>query len=224
MRPIKNTLEKTLEGQDIIGLRDYIEDEMNFGYDPKQYVNVVEYSGDKFSNEFIKSVYKILISWGMNSQGAKLSDFTDFKESIISNKETIQKLQGYRLEEIDSFGIIEEDIKSLFENLNLVKTNSKFVTFAKTMHFFVPNLLMPMDGKYTVTFFYGNASALYYGSVHNRDEKHRQMYKYIFEDTRKYARKLMSKGDFLNDGWSRNVPKLIDSLIIAYVKKKNEKA
>jgi hypothetical protein len=220
MKPIKNKLLETLpvEKGEIKKLIDYIEDERNFGYNLRRYINVVEYSGDRFSEPFIKLVYEILIEWGMNKLGAKLNDRKSFKDSIIENEEAIeaiQKLQGHKLETIDSFTTIEPEIRTLFENLKLVYGDRpKLVTFAKTMHFFVPNLLMPIDRKYTLSFVYDTQ----HPTVPTNDEEQIQIYKAIFEETREYYSRILTKEDYLTEGWSRNIPKLIDGLIIAYIK------
>jgi hypothetical protein len=222
-KEIKNTLEGTLpkDKEEIKKLRDYIEKNFkyNFKYNLCQYKNVLGYSGDKFSDEFIKLVYNMLKSWGMNQLGAKLNDFDSFKDSIIEPKniDAIQSLQKSRkyefLEEIDSFNTIKDEIRTLFDGLKLVDGDKpKLVTFAKTMHFFVPNLLMPIDRKYILDFFYNDQS------IPKDDDEQIKIYEDIFEEIRKYSRKLTPKENYLKpNGWSRNMPKLIDNIIIAYM-------
>ena len=63
-------------------------------YDPGAFLYrlVINYKGNKYSNEFIELVYTTLISWNMNSRAAKLNKFELFKKSIIENMRIMKKL------------------------------------------------------------------------------------------------------------------------------------
>ena len=61
-------------------------------YDPGIYLYKLIFNftyEDKFSNEFIELVYATLCAWNMNSRAAELTEFNDFKKSIIENKSKI---------------------------------------------------------------------------------------------------------------------------------------
>jgi hypothetical protein len=117
-------------------------------------MNDIEY----FSDEYIELIYIILISWNMNSRGAKLAEYDVFCDSIRSNKEVIYRLQDQNLEtaKIDT---IKKYLWKLFENLSLVAPGKpKFVTYTKTFHFLFPELFPPMDRAYTLKFYYGHTN------------------------------------------------------------------
>jgi hypothetical protein len=184
------------------------------------YKKVREYKDeDKFSNEFIELVYTTLISWGMDARRAKLSDFKKFKDSILKkeNRECIQCLQKYTLEGLNDVDVIKDKIEHLFRYLELVADgNPKLVTYSKTLHFFVPNLLMPIDRQYTLKFFHTSFPKKIKGK--HVDSMHIDKYYEIFEEFRQYAQsrdleKLYADKFFLNKG----TPKIIDNIIMSYI-------
>jgi hypothetical protein len=164
----------------------------------------------------------------MNTKGAKLSKLTDFKKSIKKHADTIQSLVKVKLEKVkEADGNLKEAIDSLFglfDNHQLVQTKSPLVTFSKTMHFFLPDLFMPIDRKYTLQFFYGKPpyKSENYGryDLTNTIEKQKQCFLDIFEQFRQFAKKhheTLQKQVDADSRWSRNIPKIIDNIIIAYV-------
>ena len=93
----------------------------------------------------------------MNSRGAQLVDINDFKTNLNNYAIDIESLKKYSIEDLseknDKAEKIFNQLKNLFENLKLTNTKTKLVTFSKTMHFLLPNLIVPIDRKYTLKFF-----------------------------------------------------------------------
>jgi hypothetical protein len=181
----------------------------------ERYKRILHYSRkDINSDESIKLVYDMLIAFKMNSRGAKLAELSDFKKSIKKHADIIQSLEKYKLEKVkatdDSFN---EVIGSLFCNLSgLTQTASSLVTFSKTMHFILPDLFMPIDGRYTLRFFY-----------ESKPINEKQCFLQVFEQFRLFAQEhhaiLKAQVD-KTSCWNRNIPKVIDNIIIAYVSEK----
>ncbi len=186
-------------------------------YDPGNYLYklLLSKNSEIFKRENIELLYTTLIAWNMDSRGAKLSDFTQFYESILKNKEKFSNLQRYRLESItdDEFDSIMKTSKILFEELELItkKENApKLVTYSKTMHFIVPKLIVPIDRKYTLTFFKNNT--IYDNS------KSFELFETIHHSFRKIAQNI-NLDRYKDNVWNLTIPKIIDNLIIGYVKK-----
>jgi hypothetical protein len=182
-------------------------------HDPGQYLYnlITQYSNKtKFTEEFIELTYTTLIAWNMNQRGAKLSDFKIFKNSILKHEQSIKSLENYKIEFLDNTEQISPTIKQLFDNLQLVNEGKpKLVTFSKTMHYFLPHLLMPIDRSHTLK--------LFYRSFPDEYNKQYEMYMEVFNE----FWKLVQVYDFkshLDNSWNRNIPKTIDNIIIAYVK------
>lgn len=215
MKSIKNQLTTTLQVAIMPSLINYTATEYRI-HDPGLYLYKVlmNFKKEKFSDEFIDLIYTTLIAWNMNQRGAKLSDFSTFKQSLLEHKEIINSLEQYRIEDLEEVSDLINKINFLFENLQLVaKDKPKLVTFSKTIHFFLPNLLMPIDRRYTIKFFYNNES------IPKEDNKQLAIYWDVFHQ----FKKLSTTYDFskyIDNSWNRSIPKIIDNLLIAYGKKK----
>ncbi len=166
---------------------------------------------DYSSNDQIERLYAVLCSWGMNRLGAKLAPFEDFSASIKKkeNKKRIEALSKVRIEEVESFdsNSLEPPLKLLFHSLSLVQEgNPKFVTFSKTMHFLCPNLIAPMDRKYTLKFFHPSFPK-------DRTQEF-ELFMMIMEDYRIFVGGKHKLGRHLDDRWNLNIPKICDNIII----------
>jgi len=169
----------------------------------------------KFTEDGLILIYKTLKAFNMDSKGAKLSELSDFKKSLKNHSDTIQSLTKYRLEKVkETDDNLKDTIGSLFDNLKLVKTNSRLVTFSKTMHFLLPHLFMPIDRKYTLKFFHKTYMA-------NKDmETQKRCFFGVFEYFRQFAhehKEYLEKQVDDNSRWNRNIPKIIDNIIIGYM-------
>ncbi len=186
-------------------------------YDPALYLYklILSYPYEKkFSHEFIELLYVTLTAWGMNSRSAKLSDFEDFEKSIISNKDNFDSLKAKKITELDNDCFVK--LQTLFDNLQLVKSDVPLVTFSKAMHFILPDLIGPIDRKYTLTFFDGYASI--------DKDKDNQFFQFM-QIHAKYMNfaKAVDLTKYIDDNsWNRSIPKIIDNLIIGYIKKNGE--
>ncbi|MFZ4582667.1 MAG: hypothetical protein ACOYM7_08445 [Paludibacter sp.] len=220
MTIIKNHLTATFNEDNIPNLVKYTANNYR-PYDPAQFLYnlVIDFPNEKkFSNKFIELVYTTLISWNMNQRGAKLSDFDTFKQSLLEHENTIKLLELNRIDKLADINDFQEILKSLFKNLQVVAIDKpKLVTFSKTLHFFLPNLLMPIDRTYTIKFFYNNTN------VPQSDDSQFDMYFDIFKQFIQLAMSY-SFNNHIDNKWNRNIPKIIDNVIIAHVKNhlKNE--
>jgi hypothetical protein len=202
----KGLLEKSLEKTK----RDYR------AFDPGSYLyhQVVKYKGDKYSNDFIELVYVTLTAWNMNSRGARLADFDIFKKSIITNQGCIESLNKYRLNllEESEIKIVINCLKYLYSKLALVDIKKpKFVTFTKTLHFFLTDLIPPMDRSYTLTFFNGHTN------LPNNIDKQIKLFEYIFREYWRLAKNIDLYKQ-LDNRWNLNIPKVCDNAVIGYCK------
>jgi|ERR1035437_2296338 hypothetical protein len=219
-KKIKNTLLKTLvEDQN----NELLSNLITYNKDDKKllvksqilYNQLINYRNEKFSEEFISLSYKTLESWNMNQRGARLSSLDAFQKSIIENRNRIIFLKKYKIETIDTsdFEFLKKELEYLFINLKLVEEGKpKLVTFSKTLHFFLPNLLMPIDRSYTLKFFYESTDI----PNHNNDDQQFEMYFDILLDFNQFVI-TNNFESYKDDIFHRNIPKIIDNIIIKYV-------
>ncbi len=156
----------------------------------------------------IELLYATLVSWDMNSRGAKMKDFSDFKSNIQSNIDTFISLEKKSKNILTTdLKDIQELLTSLYNGLSLMVTNQRLVSNSKLLHFLFPDLLMPMDGKNTLLFCYGNTSE----SIH----KYLDILGMSFDIARKEIdwTTIVVNDDKL---WNRSIPKVIDNAILLY--------
>ena len=218
---IKNHLTAVIKKENILGLLNYTKKEYR-PYDPGGYLYnlMLKYPlENKFNDDFIELVYTTLIAWNMNQRGARLSDFEIFRSSLKEpqSQKIIQELKDLNMENLGHKDIskVKDAIGFLFNNLKLVAENKpRLVTYSKTLHFYLPNLLMPIDRSYTLWFFYNN-----FNFDKTNIGKQVQIYCDIFEEFRQFAEKYYGNEIFkkFDDRWNKNIPKMIDNIIIAFV-------
>ena len=156
-------------------------------------------------NDFIELLYATLTSWDMNARGAKMKYFDDFKENVLKNKNYFLELSKFKLDEIskNDFLEIKEILGKLYDNLYVMQTKGKLVSNSKIMHYLLPDLVMPMDRKNTLNFFFGNTN------------ESKGKFLEIIECTY-YIAKEIDLNKFVNkyNEWNLSVPKIIDNAII----------
>lgn len=50
----------------------------------------------RFTDAFNELVYVTLVAWNMNSRGAKLAEWGSFRSSILSFRESFQRIESYK--------------------------------------------------------------------------------------------------------------------------------
>lgn len=179
-------------------------------YDPGKYIYIqlCQLGNEAFlSDKYIELMYITLHAWNMNSRGACLVGYKQFKDSIRKHEDRIRKLSYQRIESV-SLASVKDDIKYLFNNLSVVsKTQkSRFVAMSKTLHFLCPNLLIPMDRKFTLQIYGGTAD----GTIEAQFRK----YWRITQDIQQFVSESFLEKEIDLSGWNQNIPKIVDNIII----------
>jgi hypothetical protein len=158
----------------------------------------------------IEILYAALVSWGVDSRGAKMKYFDEFKANILSCSclERFKQLENFEKDSnIDLIKFIPI-LNSTYKELDLMKTDAKLVSNSKLLHFLFPKLCIPMDTENTLHYFYGNTS----GSL----KRYIEIIKFSF--------KIMNMNEnwatYLDDVWNTTIPKMIDNAIILLVGKR----
>ncbi len=153
----------------------------------------------------LEIVYATLVAWNLNSRMAKMKYFDEFKANILSCKKEIEQLESFwengniDMEEMNCC------LRETYEKLHVMKGKAKLVSNSKLLHFLFPEKLMPMDGKHTLHYFYGNT--------------HESVNKYleIIELSFKIMNRQENWQKYLSDDWNTTIPKMIDNAIILLV-------
>lgn len=167
------------------------------------------------NDRFLEYIYATLTSWGMHRMGegnTKLTDFNIFQNSVRSEWKNIEKLQIY---EIDNIPIEQETqiMVAIYDILSSLKVGigeTKIVAGSKTLHHILPNLVPPIDGEYTMKFFYDNRTT----ALHNGEG---EAFGNIFKNFCKIG-ELCKPLIFshIGSGMNTSKTKTIDNAIIGY--------
>lgn len=154
-------------------------------------------------DRFVELIYATLVAWDMDSREAKMKYFDEFKSSILENKERFIQLSSYRLESLSgmTLGEVRMRLGQIYDNLHVMLSSAKLVSNSKVMHFILPDLVMPMDRKHTLTYFFGNTN------------ESNGLFLKIFGFSHEIAKKTDLR-QFLDGEWNLSVPKVIDNAII----------
>lgn len=165
------------------------------------------------NKEFHKLIYETLKKWNMNQKGAKLTTFDNFSNSIIDYSQQLKELYKHKLHSLNEqlkFEVLRL-LKKIFTKLDVMRSKRRIVGGSKTLHFLLPDLVMPIDSKYTMTYFYG------YNKYSDKPEKEFEDFKDIFIRTCRIVKKLnLNENDVKGEGWNTSVPKVIDNAVIGF--------
>jgi hypothetical protein len=158
------------------------------------------FASDLYSIEIL---YATLVSWDMDSRGAKLKDFDSFRAALLSCLPEFEEIE-VRLRDTprSKFEIFLEPLMHLYSKLELMKTSGRLVSNSKCLHFLFPSLCMPMDKTNTLQYLYSNT----YESV----DRYLDIIKLSFD----IMKRPIQFERYLDDCWNQSIPKLIDNAII----------
>lgn len=165
---------------------------------------------DFINNDYnLEIIYATLVSWDMNSRGAKMKYFDDFKENILQISHQLEKLWKKRLEDIGDFETILSVVSDIYDKLHVMKGGGKLVSNSKLLHFLFPHLLIPMDRSNTLVYFYG----------HTNESKNKYM------DLIRWSHSFVKNNSIdwakhLDNQWNSTIPKILDNAVII----KNDKS
>jgi len=182
-----------------------------------QYHAAANYSALVSSAMYINLLYAALIEFSMTQRGARLVPQPHFQSSILKHVPTLSLLSSYRLENIDnkSFTNIFSNLWVLFQGLEVMASSSKLVGVSKAMHFLLPNLVMPIDRKSVLRFYYDQTSPNVPVSLH----KQFQVLQDVFESYRDLGQHLpLNLSNWDGNWWNKSVPKRIDNAIAGFWK------
>jgi hypothetical protein len=188
------------------------------GHDLTSYRCIIKYHRDVNNitqlienYDFKKQIVETLKAWGMDQQGAMLEQSSLIYDSINKCRDYLDELYSYRLAEIDNKTLsnLKDALFLLFRDLKIMKSKRRIVGVAKTMHFLLPDLVMPVDGKYTMNAIYG------YNKISKTTTDEFEDYFYILKKFHEICKHYkLSLLDFDTSRWNTSIPKIIDNAII----------
>lgn len=156
-----------------------------------------------FSDTCLEMLYATLVAWDMDSRGAKMKDFDEFKYNIESNIKFFKAVEDAEKNFTwqNRSGVLEA-FSNLYDVLMLMRTKGKLVSNSKALHFIFPSLCPPMDKVNTLNELYGNS-----GESKNK-------FLEVLEFTYDVLCEIKNPEHYLDDHWNTSETKLVDNGII----------
>lgn len=115
---------------------------------------------------FFDYLYATLVSWGMASRRAELCGFEEFRNTICSSRTEMEQLAEYSLSSLcqrhalESGSLVEvvKLMNDLLAKVRVSKTERWLVANTKALHHILPELFPPIDGNFTLRFFFDSTS------------------------------------------------------------------
>jgi len=170
----------------------------------------------------LTKIRETLVKWNMDNQGADLQSIDVISKNILAHKRILKDLYEYKLHKINSLtsgdGLeVLKKVKFVFKNLNVMKTKRQIVGVSKTLHFLLPDLILPIDGKYSMNFFYG-----YNKYSDNINAEYETLNDILIRSHQIVKNLNLSESDVDDEKWKTSIPKLIDNAIIGFSKEFEE--
>jgi len=163
---------------------------------------------------FFDYLYATLATWGMDTRGAILPGFQSFLSGVCENRERIIGLSNQSLatlseqENTDAIITVIRNIWEILPNMKVSQKKSQLVAGSKTLHHLLPDLVPPIDRRYTLDFFFGRKT------IRNPQADFSEVfvnYLYIYERTSELVDRMIAKNPL-----NSSVTKVIDNAIIGY--------
>jgi len=179
-------------------------------------------------DRFFETLYATLTAWGMHRMGrgqTKLVPFGVFRRSFIAQKLAIRKLETLEIDQIpsDRIGHVSAKLWDIIENLRVGIGSTKIVAGSKALHHLLPELVPPIDGKYTLRFFYGQRET---GLNQGDRTAFLEIYPHfcrVASARSKNIQKHVAEGIALDGSMNTSKTKVIDNAIVGFVLRKLRK-
>jgi hypothetical protein len=110
---------------------------------------------------FYELVYATLTSWGLHRMGkrvaAKLTEFPTCRATVREFLGRVEDLRGVSICDLDGAEVpaMTKRLGVLVEEPGITAARAPLVANTKTLHFLLPDLVPPVDRRYTCRFFFG---------------------------------------------------------------------
>jgi len=164
------------------------------------------------SADFLISLRSTLQAWGLGVRRSRLAPDPEFDEAIRSVREQIEALDGLFIDDPGLRVDIGERLWRVIEALGVVDNRAKLVAGTKTLHHLLPDLVVPMDRRWTGMFFQLGSHEWQHPPNQHRTflQAHR--------DLCEVARRAQPQQYVDGRGWRTSRTKILDNALIGFCK------
>ncbi len=164
--------------------------------------------------ELLVDIYATLCAWGLHRMGTsptKLVEFGAFRRSVQGMGSSLQALADIRMSDTapGDVAALTQQVWAVIEALDVSASGVKLVAGTKALHHLLPDLVPPVDRRYTLRFFFDRESI--YGDG-------RREFLAVFPAFCEIARDCVPIIDtVVGAGFHTSVTKTIDNALVGYV-------
>lgn len=162
------------------------------------------------SAEFIRRLRATIKQWGIGSRGSRLVPEPAFRTALEQHADDIEALAHTTID--DPALPVDATVDALWRliaALPIVDNKAKIVACTKTLHHLLPDLVVPMDGRWTRAFFEWPQVYL----INRQQKTFAEAYRRFVEIARATA-----PASYVGDGWRTSRTKVLDNAVIGYCK------
>lgn len=156
---------------------------------------------------FMQSLYNTLQAWGIGARASNLKPLDEFTEALQKRSSEIAEFEQLNINSMSNVAVIAKKLERLIYKLDIVDNKSRIVAGTKALHHLLPELVVPIDRKYTQHFF----------GWHNPQFQNfpqeciNQAYKFFVR-----IASTIDLSQYVNDGWFSSQTKVIDNAIVGF--------
>lgn len=163
-------------------------------------------------DDFCSSLRSTLQTWGLGVRGSRLAPSREFNEAIRLARDQVQALDGLLVDDPMLPAGVEERIWQVIESWRVVDNRAKLVAGTKALHHLLPDLVVPMDRKWTGMFF----------QLHPYEWQHlpaqRRTFLQVHRTFCELARRVQPQHYVDGRGWRTSRTKVLDNALIGFCK------
>ena len=160
------------------------------------------------NDDFVRSLYETLQSWGVGKRGSKLVGLPDFRDSLVRKAESLRVLEEARLDSTFGLDSVLPNLWNLIATLGIVENKHTIVAGTKCLHHILPDIVPPMDREFTQTFFGWTNSEFQYHPQACFEYAYRTLARIgVAMGVERYVRK---------EDWRSSASKILDNAIVGY--------
>lgn len=159
-------------------------------------------------NVFLDNLHKTLKAWGIGIRGSRLLPLEQFKLALRAREPDIVRLDGFAIDDTKlDVNTISIQLWELIESLHIVENEAVLVPSTKALHHLLPDLVTPMDRRYTGEFFEWHDTEF--------QTRQRRLFEIAFADLITVAR-ATNPSQYVSPGWHTSRTKVLDNAVVGF--------
>lgn len=157
--------------------------------------------------EFMRNLWETLKAW-LGARGSRLEPYEEFCSAVRGKLDELRRLEALLIDDPElDVSTTANALWALIDTLGIVNNNARLVSCTKTLHHLLPNLVVPMDRRFTQTFF----------GWHNPEFQYQQR-RVFHEAFRQFVviARSVPLGRYVGSGWHTSRTKVLDNALVGY--------